>query len=265
MYQVRPSAAVAENKQIRAQARKKGQSNGDWLAQSTPGDPAGTILLVGGASPLNFRLRAAQAIIRRDLLPSFWSHAALVTGKDASGAWTLREISLEPPGGFGDVPASNGIQTGSSAAYDDPSLYPNLAVISVAVPDANLPEGDATLATSLERYVGILSRRRTALNLATGLVDWLGYAWGAAGSSNPLQRGVGLPSATFVENAFAGAGVELTPGLASEASCPEAIWQSVKWWHDFYESTATSTAGALTGRYVIGQPAAAAREAASVK
>ncbi len=25
------------------------------------------------------------------------------------------------------------------------------------------------------------------------------------------------------------AGVDLTPGLASEASCPEAIWQAAKW------------------------------------
>ena len=30
---------------------------------------------------------------------------------------------------------------------------------------------------------------------------------------------------------------ELTPGLASRSSCPEAIWQAAKWWQEFYEKT----------------------------
>jgi hypothetical protein len=34
------------------------------------------------------------------------------------------------------------------------------------------------------------------------------------------------------------AGFELTPGLSSASSCPEAIWQSAKWWTYYYESAA---------------------------
>src|SRR5689334_11539156 len=48
-------------------------------------------------------------------------------------------------------------------------------------------------------------------------------------------RPAGLPSAAFVETVFARSGFELTPGLSSASSCPEAIWQSAKWWTNYYE------------------------------
>ena len=48
----------------------------------------------------------------------------------------------------------------------------------------------------------------------------------------------------LIETAFGLVDVELTPGLASAASCPEAIWQSVKWWQDFYtQAVAGKAAG----------------------
>jgi hypothetical protein len=70
-----------------------------------------------------------------------------------------------------------------------------------------------------------------------------------------------VPSAVLVEIAFGLVQVELTPGLASASSCPEAIWQSVKWWQEFYAATAPGqTEGSAPtietspwGRYVTRQ------------
>jgi hypothetical protein len=75
----------------------------------------------------------------------------------------------------------------------------------------------------------------------------------------------GIPSAAFVEAAHSLAGVELTPGLSSSASCPEAIWQAVKWWHEYYTGVvdlgAAGAAGPLvpSGRHAVRQKSAALR------
>jgi hypothetical protein len=52
-------------------------------------------------------------------------------------------------------------------------------------------------------------------------------------SGNPLLNEYGIPSAVLVEYSVGAAGLDLTPGLASRSSCPEAIWQSAKWWQGY--------------------------------
>jgi hypothetical protein len=69
-------------------------------------------------------------------------------------------------------------------------------------------------------------------------LPWLAYLWGVGQQGNPLLAGVGMPSAAFVEAAHAMTQIELTPGLSSNASCPEALWTSAVWWHGYYETTA---------------------------
>jgi hypothetical protein len=54
----------------------------------------------------------------------------------------------------------------------------------------------------------------------------------------------------MLEIVFGAAGFDLTPGLESRASCPEAMWQAAKWWHEYYERE--NRAG-LVGAYHIGQ------------
>jgi hypothetical protein len=66
---------------------------------------------------------------------------------------------------------------------------------------------------------------------------WLGFIWGAGAKHNPLLEGVGLPASVLVQTAFGMSGIELTPGLTSGSSCPEAVWQSALWWHAYYEKT----------------------------
>jgi hypothetical protein len=106
------------------------------------------------------------------------------------------------------------------------------------------------------------------------LLPWLGFVWGAGTRQNPLLAGTGLPAAVFAQTAFSLSGIELTPGLASTSTCPEAIWQSALWWHDYYERTADippqdkASAGSASkgqsprsivpaGKYLVRQRAAA--------
>jgi hypothetical protein len=77
------------------------------------------------------------------------------------------------------------------------------------------------------------------VDLPRHVLAWLGFVWGAGEQGNPLFAGIGHPGAAFVEAVHALAGVELTPGLSSAASCPEAIWLSATWWRHYYEKTAT--------------------------
>ena len=72
-----------------------------------------------------------------------------------------------------------------------------------------------------------------------------------------------------MEAVHAIADIELTPGLASASSCPEAIWQSARWWGDYYRESARVAATGMTrsaghaqpqvpaGAYAVRQPAAA--------
>ena len=203
-------------------------------------------------------------------MPSFWSHAALVKGVSKNGSFETYEVSLAPRGGFGDVPKNNGVQEASLAAYDDPSWYPNIAWLHFRLrPNALMkpvgadgaePKGaPRTMTEALSDSVKAFRNRRGMLDMSGMLSEWLGYCWGAAGKTNPLMRNTGIPSSVFVESIFAMLGVDLTPGLDTQSSCPDAIWQTAKWWYGYYESEASLTESALIGRYFIGQPAAAIR------
>jgi hypothetical protein len=79
---------------------------------------------------------------------------------------------------------------------------------------------------------------------------WLAFAWGAGRAGNPLYDGIGIPSAAMLEIVFGAVGFDLTPGLESRASCPEAMWQAAKWWHEYYER---ENRQGLIGAYHIGQ------------
>lgn len=203
-------------------------------AKQVPATAARTlILLVGGRNATSLRLRVAQSHVRHDLTPSAWSHAALLATPATSVAETpLYQISLEPRRGFGYAPPSNGIQEATLAEYRDARMYPNVAVISLPVPY------EAAMAT-LER----LRLQRTVIDFPELIVAWLGYAWGVGRAANPLFDGVGIPAAVLLESVLSAADAfELTPGLASRSSCPEAIYQAARWWHQFYAANTPAPA-----------------------
>ena len=240
MINIISSNATSPSDSIKKVERNDGEDNLKWLGRNTPaGDDQITLVMVGGRSPASFRLRVAQSHIRHDLLPSYWSHVMMV-GKSAKNpaSTPVTEISLEPPQGFDFPPPTNGMQKGKLGQYRDPDQYPNIAVLSVQV-------AQKAVAEALDRF----QKQRAVLDGVDLIVRWLEYVWGVARSSNPLLDGMGIPSAAMLEIVIGAAGFDLTPGLESRSSCPEAIWQAAKWWHEYYKDQKQSP---LAGAYYVG-------------
>ncbi len=235
-------------------ARNKSVRNRKWLTDFGADDG---ILLLGGASLADFRIRVAQSALRGDMLPSFWSQCGVLMGggKFASVPLDLAARAEKSEGEVDDVssiPRTNGVRICSLDEIDDPKRYPNIAVVCFATAHEKVVE-----------FVDRVRHNRTVLDLPSLMLPWLGFIWGTSGAANPLLNGTGLPSSAFVETVYAMANVELTPGLSSASSCPEAIWQSAKWWGGFYASAAKSTRDKKgivpmvpEGRYLIRQPSA---------
>lgn len=227
MSGARKAKATGRNPDL-VEAPRKNEDNLQWLERGLDAGPGGTgVVLVGGTSPAAFRLRVAQAETRHDMQPSFWSHGLLVGDReDAIGDTAVYEVSLEPPGGFGFPPPDNAVQNGRLAAYADPTLYPNIALLWVPVS-----------ADEVQRRLADFRMQRPILDLVELALRWLAYVWGVARAANPLFDGQGIPSAVLLEVVMGAAGFDLTPGIESRASTPEAIWQAVNWWHEYHQSS----------------------------
>ena len=253
MLQMRKSQATTTNRRFsRLRARNKKETNLAWLARARADEDgvvgvAGDVMLLGGTSVADFRIRVAQSHARHDVTPSYWSLIGVLSDPD-----TLLTAPLWPIGDASLVPPTNGIQALPLTGFDDPLAYPNIALIQFP-----------TARGSVVENIGRLKQQRTLIDLPTLMLTWLGFVWGAGSQGNPLIAGFGLPSAVLVETAFAIAEVELTPGLASASSCPEAIWQAAKWWHQFYERPTEGgvidTSRIPFGRYVHRQSEASYR------
>lgn len=182
------------------------------------------LVLLGGTDPVSFRLRIAQAHMRHDLTPSSWSHVVLVHPDALS---QIYEISLEPQGGFQYPVPTNGLQTGNIESYRNRGIYPNIALLGI-------PSSDKLTWEKINRTFTQFQKQRTSLDAMELIVRWLAFVWGAGRAGNPLLEGYGIPSSAMLEIIFSALGHDLTPGLESRSSCPEAIWQAVKWWHTYY-------------------------------
>lgn len=240
MISIISSDAQAPSESFAEVQRKSGEDNLQWLARNITQDGENaTCVMVGGVDPMSFRLRTAQSHARHDLMPSHWSHAMLLdrVAKNV-GSTVVYEISLDPPRGFGFPPPANGVQKGRLNAYQDVERFPNIALLNIPVARRDVIEG-------LARF----QKQRAVLDPVGLTVQWLSYLWGVSTSPNPLLQRVGIPSAAMLEVVIGAAGFDITPGLESRSSCPEAIWQAAKWWHDYYgEQNRT----ALSGAYHVG-------------
>jgi hypothetical protein len=226
MLPVRRSPDPESNKAFEEDRPRKGETNLAWIQRGRAADPAffgaGDVILLGGSSLSDFRIRIAQSHARHDLTPSYWSLAGILDANDlvlTAPLWPL----LAPD----RVPLSNGIQAIPLSKFDSPRAWPNVAV--VRFPGVQMDPVDA---------VTRLREQRSIIDIPTLILPWLGFVWGAGSVGNPLLNGFGVPSAVLVETAFGMAEVELTPGLAAASSCPEAIYQAAKWWSGYYENTA---------------------------
>lgn len=224
MIPIRESPVDEPNPQLVALEPQPGEGNAAWFARSPVKHG---IVLLGGTSLVDFRVRFAQSQLRSDLTPSYWSVCGLI--RDDGSLRTLPYAVTD----VADVPRTNGVRTLSIDAFDDAAQWPNIAVVRFADNMA-----------VVETHADLVSERRTIVDLPALLLAWLAYAWATDAAVNPLEVGRGMPSAAFVEAAHSLAGIELTPGLASTGSCPEAIWQAVKWWHEYYAGVAEVGAAA---------------------
>jgi len=215
---IRRSTAKHKNKAVVSAPAKRNQGNAAWLASRA--EP-GSVVLAGGTGLEHFRLRVAQSHLRHDMLPSFWSLAGVVAS--ANSMWTVT-LAVDD---VSAVPAANAIRRVNFREIDDVTRFPNIAVLRFAEP-----------AAAIVGNVKRLMTQRIAIDLPTMILPWLAFVWSAGTKRNPILEGEGLPSAVLVQTAFGMSGIELAPGLASSSSCPEAIWQSAIWWHDYYQKTA---------------------------
>lgn len=234
------------NDQLVEMSAQPDESNLAWLKRVGATDG---ILLLGGSSVAHFRIRVAQSHLRHDLTPSLWSLVGLLQDDQ-----TFVSVPLELRGEASEIPRSNGVQECLLSDYDDPKEFPNIAIVRFTEPT-----------DTIRASIAQVKVQRSIVDLPSLMLPWLGFIWGAGQRGNPLLEERGLPSAAFVETVYSMAGVELTPSLSSSASCPEAIWQAAKWWHDFYEQTVglqdeSVTPIVPTGKYALRQRCAAVLE-----
>lgn len=216
------------------QAKRKGaEDNTKWftrhlktLAAEDGAKGYSYLVLLGGKMRADFRLRVAQSHLRHDMSPSHWSHVALLQGSGPTAKGALWEISLEPRGGFRYPPTDNGVQdTGRLKDYASKNQFPNVAVLRVPVKLAEM-----------RKVLRLFRRQRADIDCVELTLIWLGYVWGVGRAVNPLLEGYGTPSAAFIEAMASACHYDLTPGLESRASCPEAIWQAARYWHEYHGS-----------------------------
>jgi len=237
---------VKSNHELKRILPEKKETNSAWLRRVTEDQmlTEGALLLLGGSSVAHFRVRVAQSHLRFDLTPSHWSLVGVLTDHE-----TFYSVPLEITESISELPRINGVRKFRLADYDDPAQFPNIAVIQVTdTPDKVLT------------YVERMQWQRALIDLPGLILSWLGYVWCVGQKGNPLLDGEGLPSAVFAETLFGIAGIELTPGLATTSTCPEAIWQAAKWWRSFYEEAVKLTAATHAqvivprGRFALRQP-----------
>jgi hypothetical protein len=214
---------IVNNTSFKKAPALPGEGNKAWLKRiigENDFDPRG-LLLLGGASVADFHIRVAQSSLRFDLTPSHWSQVGVLPN-----ATSFYSIPFQWKGELSDLPHFNAIQLCKMSDYDDPDLFPNIAFVQFT------RDMDMILENA-ER----LKMQRSVIDLPELVIRWLEYVWAVGQAGNPLANGKGLPSAVFAETIFGIGGIELTPGLATASSCPEAIWQAAKWWKAYYDES----------------------------
>lgn len=240
---------IKNNVDLKRLLANEGESNTAWLERVFQDGIAkeGSILLLGGNSMADFRVRVSQSHLRFDLTPSHWSMVGVLTADN-----TLFSVPLDLNGDISEIPHVNAVREFELSAFDDPGRYPNIALIQMT-----------TTPEKVVKYIDPMKLQRGLIDLPALVLSWLGYVWCVGKRGNPLLDGDGLPSAVFAETLFGLAGIELTPGLATASTCPEAIWQAAKWWASFYEQTSSVAAAVHAqsmvpkGCFVLRQPSAA--------
>lgn len=204
-------------------------SNETTVAHSPTGEVA--IALLGCFGMLGYGMRRSQEIVRFDRGPSYWSHAAIfpdgfdmaaleIEGKN--GPWIL-EAALHPSGKHNDWLFRDGVTarrfadySNAKFAWDSGTSAPNIAVISLAMTEderARIRKAMLTPEAARLQY--------DFLGLAG---QWFAYLTNRPELRNPLVDGRPMPSAAYVQMAYAAANIDLVPSSLSTTPTPEHFW-----------------------------------------
>lgn len=200
------------------------------------GEPwAGAILLVGGNDWAAMAARRAQAHLRLDRRPSYFSHAAIVLAwdrADPGASWGV-EVSLSPAAPERHRPEHNGVTRFRLAQYLDDARFPNLALAAICRPAAGTRRGDPTAAAAPLIDAALSPHLR---GVRYPLLDWIGawlrYLYSGDAVENPLRAGMPHPGAALVEMVLEAGGVAAAPGATEMNLCPELLWSTIRHWHD---------------------------------
>ncbi|MEO6677747.1 MAG: hypothetical protein ABIO21_10250 [Pseudomonas sp.] len=221
------SSAEISNPRYKELKRNKQENNEQWMHRAIKKldlslENWSYIALFGGRDIMAFRLRVAQSHLRSDLLPSYWSEAALI--KVDGDNLTATHVPLFQPERDEFATKRNGVVEQPLSHFTSAERWENISVIALPVPQA-------TILQAIETF----KHSRSPVDSLEYVLRWLAFSWGAGRTANPIHEGIGLPSATMLEVAYNAVQFDLTPGLESRASCPEYLWIMAKYWYPYYE------------------------------
>jgi len=194
--------------------------------------------LVGSRDIPGITLRRAQAVLRWDRRPSFWSHAFLITKPRSRIKNTpILEVPLHARSSDFPNPGENGLNRNARLnTYNNPDVDVNVALITVAKrveQDGSIVHEDLDAADvkAVRESSEDPNRDRLRYDLWECLCAWQQYLWSDGSGENPLRQGVPVPSSAYVEMAYEAMGLDLVPGASERNSAPEHIWNAAQWWH----------------------------------
>ena len=207
---------------------------------TTAEERRGGVLLVGGNGPRDLAIRNAQADLRLDQLPSYWSHAALILDwKDGARLHQVKgvEVSLDPADPHKQTPERNGVTMFTLDRYADRARYPNLAFGTICRKIGKVSKSPRIgTFESIKKAVVAAALDPNAQRTRYRLWDWLGvwaaHTYAPTRTENPTAAGIPVPGAALCEYAYEAAGIDITPGATAPNACPELIWNAMLWWHD---------------------------------
>src|SRR5688500_19437539 len=121
---LRRSDVASENPRLKETDAAAALDNFTWL--ETTGYRDG-VLLLGGTSIVDFRMRVAQSELRQDLLPSFWSTCGLLM--DGEVLMTARVDAITSSSARVERNGLEAVPLDERAHYGDPARYPNIAIL----------------------------------------------------------------------------------------------------------------------------------------
>ncbi len=203
-----------------------------------------TVGLVGSRDLPGHTLRMAQAILRWDLRPSYWSHvfvvAEPVTTRTSLSGLNILEIPLFPRNGQFPKPEHNGVNEGTLGQYDNKSIDANVGLFSVTLSEEESKQ--------LVKRAKDWNTDRVRYNFWNMLGAWQSYLWSQGAKPNPLREGIPIPASSYIEFIFEKLGLGVTPGASSHNSAPEHLWNAACWWHKAFKEDNRKISGMFVAR-----------------